>query len=89
MQARARQFVALAAYATLRRRIEEGRAFRPGERRGTLGLVAGFVLATALGCLTKENADKSYAIDAEGNAVLAQLGRVVVEAWPRRAAAAP
>jgi len=39
--------------------------------------------------LTKENADKSYAIDSEGNAVLARLGRAVVEAWPRRAAAAP
>jgi beta-lactamase class A len=35
--------------------------------------------------LTKENADTSYAIDAEGNAVLAKLGRAVVDAWPKRA----
>ncbi|AHG91757.1 putative beta-lactamase precursor [Gemmatirosa kalamazoonensis] len=35
--------------------------------------------------LTKENVDRSYAIDAEGNAVLARLGKAVADAWPRRA----
>ena len=35
--------------------------------------------------LTKENADKSYAVDAEGNTVLAKLGKAVVDAWPKRA----
>jgi beta-lactamase class A len=39
--------------------------------------------------LTKENADRSYAVDAEGNVVLAHLGKAVAGAWPRRAAPKP
>jgi beta-lactamase class A len=35
--------------------------------------------------LTKENVDKSYAVDSEGNTVLARLGKAVVDAWPKRA----
>ena len=35
--------------------------------------------------LTKENVDRSYSIDADGNAVLARVGKAVVDAWPRRA----
>jgi hypothetical protein len=39
--------------------------------------------------LTKQNADQRYAVDAEGNATLARLGKAVVDAWPRRAAPKP
>jgi beta-lactamase class A len=37
--------------------------------------------------LTKENVDRSYAVDGEGQVTLARLGRAVVDAWPRRAPA--
>jgi beta-lactamase class A len=36
--------------------------------------------------LTKENADKSYAVDSEGDVVLARIGRAIVDAWPKRVA---
>ena len=35
--------------------------------------------------LTKENADRSYAFESEGNAVIAAVGRAVAAAWPRKA----
>jgi beta-lactamase class A len=34
--------------------------------------------------LTKENVDKSYAADSEGNTTLAKLGKAIVDAWPKR-----
>ena len=34
--------------------------------------------------LTKENVDKSYAADSEGNTTLARLGKAIVDAWPKR-----
>ncbi len=34
--------------------------------------------------LTKENVDRSYAVDSEGNTTLAELGRAIVSAWPKR-----
>jgi hypothetical protein len=41
--------------------------------------------------LTKDNVDERYMIDAEAQTMMARMGAVIVNAWPRRPklAAAP
>jgi beta-lactamase class A len=39
--------------------------------------------------LTKENQDRRWVLDSEPQLLLARMGRVIADAWPRRASAAP